>query len=76
MTEAGKRTGYPSIDKPWMKYYTQADLAIQIPQCTVYQNIYDHNKDYPDDTAILYFGNRIRYRDLFDHAEICARALR
>ena len=69
-------TGYPSIDKPWLKYYTKEDLAIQIPRCTVYQNIYDRNKDFPEDVAILYYGNKIRYRTLFSKVEVCARALR
>ncbi len=69
-------TGYPSIDKPWLKYYTKEDLAITIPKCTVYQNIYEQNKDYPDDIAILYYGNKISYKTLFSNVEICAKALR
>lgn len=69
-------TGYPSIDKPWLKYYTEEDLAIRVPQCTIYQNIFDRNRNYPDDVAIQYYGNRIRYRTLFDRVEVCAKALR
>ena len=76
MTEEKKLTGFPSIDKPWLKYYTAEDLAIQVPKCTIYQNIFDRNKDYPDDVAILYYGNRIRYKTLFSEVEICAKALR
>ena len=71
-----KLTGYPSIDKPWLKYYTEADLAIQVPQCTIYQNIYDRNRDFPEDIAILYYGNKIRYKTLFSEVEVCAKALR
>ncbi len=69
-------TSYPSVDKPWLKYYTTEDLAIRVPKCTLYQNIYDRNKDYLDDTAILYYGNKITYRKLFSNVEICAKALR
>ena len=69
-------TGYPSVDKPWLKYYTAEDLAIQVPQCTIYQNVYDRNKDCPEDVAILYYGNKIRYKTLFSEVEICAKALR
>ena len=76
MPEKGKLTGYPSIDKPWLKYYTAEDLAIQVPKCTIYQNIYDRNKEFPDDVAILYYGNKIRYKALFSEVEICAKALR
>lgn len=76
MLEEKKLTGFPSIDKPWLKYYTAEDLKIQVPKCTIYQNIFDRNKDYPDDVAILYYGNRIRYKTLFSEVEICAYALR
>ena len=76
MTEEKKLTGYPSIDKPWLKYYTAEDLAIQVPKCTIYQNIYERNNDFPDDVAILYYGNKIRYKVLFSEVEICAKALR
>ena len=52
-------TGYPSIDKPWLNYYTAENLSIQVPKCTLYQNIYDRNKNYFDDVAIWYYGNKI-----------------
>lgn len=74
--EQTKLTGYPSIDKPWLKYYTQEDLAIKVPACTVYQNIFGRNKDYPNDIAILYYGNKICYKALFSKVELCAKALR
>ena len=76
MLENKPLTGYPSIDKPWLKYYTQEDLALQVPQCTIYQNIYERNKEFPEDIAILYYGNKIRYKALFSEVEICAKALR
>lgn len=58
-------TGYPSIDKPWLKYYSEEAINAQIPQCTIYQNIYNHNKDYPNDVALLFFGKKITYKHLF-----------
>lgn len=58
-------TGYPSIDKPWLKYYNPDAINVPVPACTIYQNIYDHNKDYPNDIALLYFGKKITYRQLF-----------
>ena len=68
-------TGYPSIDKPWLKYYTKEDLEIQIPRCTIYKNIYDNNCNYPDDIAINYFGNKISYGKLFQMVDVCAKSL-
>ena len=39
--ETNKVTGYPSIDKPWLKYYSESDLQMEVPECTVYKNIYN-----------------------------------
>ena len=66
MTEEKVLTGYPSIDKPWLKYYSDEAINAQIPQCTIYQNIYNHNKDYPNDVALLFFGKKITYKHLFE----------
>ena len=75
MPDTKPLTGYPSIDKPWMKYYSAEDLEIKIPACTIYQNIYERNKDHPEDVAILYYGNKIRYKTLFSNVVACAKAL-
>ena len=46
MAEDKKLTGYPSIDKPWLKYFREADLNSELPQCSVYKTVFDNNKDY------------------------------
>jgi len=33
--EEHKLTGYPSIDKPWLKYYSEAAINAPLPECTV-----------------------------------------
>ena len=70
-----KTTGYPSIDKPWMKYYTQSDIQTKAPACTLYQNIYNNNSKYLKDIAILYYGNKITYAQLFNNVDACAKSL-
>ena len=70
-----KTTGYPSIDKPWMKYYTQSDKQTKAPTCTLYQNIYNNNSKYLKDIAILYYGNKITYAQLFNNVDACAKSL-
>lgn len=67
-------TGYPSIDKPWLKYYSEEALKSEPPKCSVYENIYSSNKDFPNDTALLYFGKKISYRTLFSKIEKAAKA--
>ena len=68
-------TGYPSIDKPWQQYYSEAALRAPLPACTVWKNIYERNKAHPDDTALLYFGKKISYGKLFSEVDRTARAL-
>lgn len=35
MNNTQKMTGYPSIDKPWLKWYTQEALDASLPECTI-----------------------------------------
>lgn len=70
-----KLTGYPSIDKPWLKYYTQEAIDAKLPECTIWENLYEHNKEHPSDIAILYFGKKITYRQLFSEVDKTARSL-
>ena len=37
MKQIQKKTGYPSIDKPWMKYYSEEALYGEIPKCTMFK---------------------------------------
>lgn len=30
-------TSYPSIDKPWLKYYTDDVINAHLPECTIYE---------------------------------------
>ena len=73
---AKKLTGYPSIDKPWLKYYSEEAINAVLPTCTIYDYLYDNNKDYQDRTALNYFGRKINYGELLDNIEKTARALR
>lgn len=68
-------TGYPSIDKPWLKYYTEEEINTPLPECSVYEYIWENNKDHLDDIAINYFGNKISYRELFENIEKAANSL-
>ena len=74
MCEA-KSTGYPSIDKPWLKYYSTEAIHTKPAECTVYQNIYQHNQAHPHDLALEYFGVKITFSKLFAQVESCAKAL-
>lgn len=70
-----KNTGYPSIDKPWLKYYSEAAINGEIPKCTVFRNIYNNNKRNLSEVAIKYFGNQITYEQLFNKVDECSKSL-
>ena len=68
-------SGYPSIDKPWLKYYSEEAINAHLPECSIYEYLWENNKDYPQDIAIRYFNKSITYRELFDNIDRCAKAL-
>ena len=37
-------TGYPSIDRPWLKYYSDEAINVEIPHMTAYDYIHKINK--------------------------------
>lgn len=68
-------TGYPSIDKPWLKYYSEDAINVKLPECTMYDYIWQSNKDYLDDIALVYFNKKITYSEMFDMIDVTAKAL-
>lgn len=72
--EQTKLTGYPSIDKPWLKYYSEEAINAPLPECTIYEYLWENNKDYPDDIALIFENQKITYRDLFRQIDRTASA--
>lgn len=70
-----EKTGYPSIDKPWLKYYRDEIINADLPTCTIYEYLYENNKDTLDNIAINYFDRKITYCELLNNIERCAKAL-
>lgn len=73
--EEKKITGYPSIDKPWLKYYPEDAINAPLPDCTIYEYLYENNQDYPNDIALEYMGAKITYGELFAHIDACEKSL-
>lgn len=68
-------TGYPSIDKPWLKYYSEEAINAKLPECTIYEYLWENNKDHLNDIALIYFDRKITYKKLFEQINICAKSL-
>lgn len=76
MSEAVK-TGYPSIDQPWNKYFDACDGGnrMEIPNETIFDYLKKCNADNLDRNALDFFGHKITFGELFDRVEEIAKAL-
>lgn len=72
----GPPTGYPSIDKPWLKYYRNEQINTNIPKMSVYRYLYEQNKNYLGRIALTYFDKKITFDELFIKIEETAKALK
>ena len=73
--EAKKLTGYPSIDKPWLKYYSEEAIHSPLPDGSMYDYMTACNAGRLDEPALNYFGRKITHRQLQTEIDRCARAL-
>ena len=69
------KTGYPSIDKPWLKYYSQDIIDTPLPDCTLFELIYNRNQDNLERTAIEYYGTSMSYGEMFHAISLLAGTL-
>lgn len=72
----GPLTGHPSIDKPWLKYYTKEQIQADMPQMSAYRYLFEKNKKYLSRTALSYYGRKIIFDELFNKIEETAKALK
>lgn len=68
-------TGYPSIDKPWLKFYSIEAITEPMPQSTVYEFLRTKNKDNMGKTALNYYGSDVTYQEMFAMTDRVAAAL-
>ena len=69
-----KLTGYPSIDKPWLKYYSEEAVHAKVPECSMYQYLVEKNKENSEQTALIYYGRKISYGQFFERIREVAGA--
>lgn len=75
MSENTPMTGYPSIDKPWLKYYTDEIINTPLPEATLYEHIRTVNSDNMSRVAMNYYGTNKTYSDFFADIDQVASAL-
>lgn len=72
----GPTLGYPSIDKVWLKYYTEDAIKSSIPKMSVYDYLKQCNLNYESNIALSYFGKKITFEELFLHIDDTAYSLK
>lgn len=70
-----KMTGKPSIDRPW-EYFYDYDRDEEIPKMTIYDKLYENNKDDLDDLAIIYYGAKYNYGTLLKKIDEAAKSFK
>ena len=68
-------TGYPSIDRPWLKYYSEEAIHAKVPECSMYQYLVEKNKENSEQTALVYYGKKISYGQFFERIREVAGAI-
>ena len=68
------RATTPSVEKPWLSYYSEETVNVELPEATVYEYMYANNRDYPQEIAINYLGREISYQALFSYIDNTAKA--
>jgi long-chain acyl-CoA synthetase len=64
------------MEKPWLAQYDAGvPPEMEIPAITLDQLLTDATKNYPDQTALVFFNNKISYRELDALADQFAVAL-
>lgn len=70
-----KRTGYPSVDRPWLRYYPEEAGVAELPACTMYDYILERNQDNLDHVAMNYYGADMTFGEMFETADRMAFTL-
>lgn len=68
-------TGFASIDRPWLKYYTKEECNCDIPECRITDFLFQRTEKFLGQIAINYFGTEISYAELRNNIEKTSHSL-
>jgi len=74
METTRKLTGFPHIDKPWLRFYSEEQIHSEIPHKSLYRYIYDINEPYLHEKAVTYYGTTRTYGEFFQDIDEIGRA--
>ena len=63
---------------PWLKYYEEENLSehLEYPDCSMVDMIIQSAEKWPDNTAYIYYGHKVSYKNFVKKIEKTARALK
>ena len=70
-----KKTGYPHIDRPWMKYYDGLYIPNGEPTIGMVDLLKERNKWRKSKVAVEYYGKKISYDELWERANNASKVL-
>lgn len=71
----GNVTGYPSLDKPWLKYYSYAQSINKIPNLTIYEYMENGVKTNLNREVLNYIGRSIHGKEFLDNIEKAKKSI-
>ena len=71
----GHFTGYPSIDMPWLKYYTEEQIMAPIPHMSCYDYLRLCNSNNLRNIAMQFGDETITFKDMFKKITETSKAL-
>lgn len=66
---------YPSKEKPWLKFFSEAAILSALPKKTMYEYLYEKNENHLDDIALICDGRSLTYKEFVDAIHHVAKAL-
>ncbi len=65
-------------ERPWLKYYEEEGVSgnIEYPDCSMVDMVIQSAEKWPDNTAYIYYGHKVTYRNFVRKIEKAARALK
>ncbi len=70
-----KKTGYPHIDKPWMKYYDGLYIPSGEPELSMVELLKERNKWRKNKVAYEYYGKPVTYQEMWERVDIATKVL-
>ena len=63
---------------PWLEYYKEENIPehIDFPDCSIVDMIIQSAEKWPDNTAYVYYGHKVTYKNFIKKIEKTARALK